>query len=390
MYNIVCTTQGHRLVLFALVFLGYFHQLAIAQEPDVQERLSSVLEELNEKQDWLGQADQEIRDLQEIVRVADKNVADAALHIAELQESISHLESRIHLQQEHADTARNELTSLTTSVKWHFNLAYRLQRRHWLRVFFEQEDDQKNDRYIRYHQYFVNSKTESIDKFTTLLKELQETLTSLRQDRNLLDEQQKEWTSQRTHYNQESETRRIQIAHLNEEIEDTQRVVAKLAEDRQRLESLLQEIETEADSPVEPTDEAMPSNVETKIAWPTQGDLLISFGDSRADGRLKWQGIHIASDTGSKVLAAAPGKVVFADWLRGFGMMVIIDHGNELLTVYGYCDTLLARVGDNVEAGEDVATVGQSGGQTIPGLYFEVRSKGKSVDPVEWLEEQEP
>ncbi len=381
--------HGHRLVPLALLLVCLPSSIALGQNDNLQERLSDVLEELNTKQDWIGQADRRVRDLQESVRVADKEVADAGLHIAVLQGNISRIEDRIGEQEQQAASAREKVLKLTSSVKWHINLAYRLQRRHWLKAFFEQESVQKNDRYVKYHQYFVNSKTDSIQSFSDLLSELHTVIVGLRDDRDLLEDQELEWASQLAHYNEESESRRVQIARLNDEIKDTQQEVNKLLEDRQRLEDLLSEIELASERPSNVAqlnaDEGQP-----KLPWPTKGRVLVDFGDSRADGRLKWQGVHIASETGSDVVAVAPGKIVFADWLRGFGMMIVVDHGDDLMSVYGYCDALLARFGDNVEAGEAIATVGQSGGQTVPGLYFEVRSKGKSIDPIEWLEGEEP
>lgn len=382
--------RRHRLAALALLLVFLPDSIAQGQNDNLQDRLSEVLEELNTKQDWIGQADRKVRDLQESVRTADKEVADAGLHIAELQGNISNLESRIGVQEQQAASTREKMSKLTSSVKWHINLAYRLQRRHWLRAFLEHESVEKNDRFVKYHRYFVNSKTDSIQSFSELLSELQATIVGLRNDRELLENQELEWANQKAHYNEESESRKIQIARLNDEISDTQQEVSKLLEDRQRLENLLAEIELASDLPSNDSDMDAAEDNQSELPWPTKGRVLVDFGDSRADGRLKWQGVHIASETGSDVVAVAPGKIVFADWLRGFGMMIVVDHGDDLMSVYGYCDALLARFGDNVEAGETIGTVGQSGGQNVSGLYFEVRSKGKSIDPIDWLEGKEP
>lgn len=360
-----------------------------AQEQDqsVEEMLSEVLERLNEKQDWIGQADTEIQKLLESLRVSDKNVATAAARITEIQDNIASLEDRLSEQETRGKEITKKISSLTSSITWHVNVAYRLQRKHWLRKFLEQESAKRNDRYIRYHRYFVSSKNDAIEDFELLLDESREVSASILEDRSLLEAQQKEWTSQRAVYDKESETRRDQISELNVEVAKAQKDVDKLLDDRERLEDLLSEIERQAmSSENQSVADGREPQVGTK-AWPIEGDVLVGFGDSRADGRLKWQGVHIAAETGTDIVAVAPGKVVFADWLMGFGMMLILDHGEEVLTVYGYCDTLIARIGQYVEAGETIATVGQSGGQTTPGLYFEVRSKGTSTDPIKWLGE---
>ncbi|MCY3884600.1 MAG: peptidoglycan DD-metalloendopeptidase family protein [Gammaproteobacteria bacterium] len=372
------------LVVFCL-FVPTQH--AQEQEQSVEEMLSEVLERLNEKQDWIGQADTEIQNLLESLRTSDKNVATAASRIAEIQDNIASLEDRLNDQESRSNEISKKISLLNSSITWHINVAYRLQRKHWLRTFLEQENAKRNDRYIRYHRYFVSSKNDAIEDFELLLDEMREVSASILDDRSLLEEQQKDWTSQRAIYDKESESRRDQIAELNIEVAKAQRDVDKLLEDRERLESLLVEIERNALASDNQSVTDDRNIQEGSMSWPVEGDILVGFGDSRADGRLKWQGVHIAADTGTDIVAVAPGKVVFANWLMGFGMMLILDHGDEVLTVYGYCDTLFARVGQYVEAGEHIATVGQSGGQTTPGLYFEVRSNGTSTDPIKWLGE---
>lgn len=373
-----------------LVFtITLFSQPMLAQEQDetVEDMLSGVLEELNAKQTWIGQADRRIQDLLNSLRISDQKVATAASRISEIQDSISNLEDRLDDQENRSNEITKEISTLTESVTWHINVAYRLQRKHWLRSFLEQKNAQKNDRIVRYHRNFVNSKNKSIEEYEVLLAEMREVSASIAHDRNLLKAQQEQWTSQKAVYDQESESRKAQISELNTEIANAQSDVDKLLEDRGRLEALLAEIERIDNSSVSQTETDRPVVDNTHKPWPVEGEILVGFGDPRADGRLKWQGVHIAASSGTDIVAVAPGRVVFADWLMGFGMMLILDHGEEILTVYGYCDTLLARIGDHVEAGEVIATVGQSGGQTTPGLYFEVRANETSTDPIEWLGE---
>lgn len=366
-----------------------FSQPMLAQEQDetVEDMLSGITEELNAKQTWIGQADRRIQDLLNSLRISDQKVATAASRIAEIQDSISDLEDRLDDQENRSNEITKEISTLTESVTWHINVAYRLQRKHWLRSFLEQKNAQRNDRIVRYHRNFVNSKNKSIEEYEVLLTEMREVSASIAHDRNLLKAQQEQWTSQKAVYDQESESRKAQISELNTEIANAQSDVDKLLEDRGRLEALLAEIERIDNSSVSQTETDRPVVDNTHKPWPVEGEILVGFGDPRADGRLKWQGVHIAASSGTDIVAVAPGRVVFADWLMGFGMMLILDHGEEVLTVYGYCDTLLARIGDHVEAGEVIATVGQSGGQTTPGLYFEVRANETSTDPIEWLGE---
>ncbi len=126
-----------------------------------------------------------------------------------------------------------------------------------------------------------------------------------------------------------------------------------------------------------------------KLPWPVDGRLLARFGESRGDdARTKWDGVMISASAGSQVHAVHGGRVVFADWLRGAGLLVILDHGNGFLSLYGHNQTLLKSAGDVVKAGESISTVGNSGGQDTPALYFAIRQQGHPSDPAQWCRAQ--
>ncbi|MEW9861537.1 murein hydrolase activator EnvC family protein [Pseudomonas putida] len=122
-----------------------------------------------------------------------------------------------------------------------------------------------------------------------------------------------------------------------------------------------------------------------KLPWPVNGRLLARFGDARgSDARAKWDGVMISANPGTQVRAVHGGRVVFADWLRGAGLLVILDHGNGYLSLYGHNQSLLKNAGDIVKAGEAISTVGDSGGQDAAGLYFAIRQQGRPADPSQW------
>lgn len=124
------------------------------------------------------------------------------------------------------------------------------------------------------------------------------------------------------------------------------------------------------------------------LSWPVHGPVKGRFGSARAEGGTNWHGIFIRSASGTPVRAIAPGKIVFADWMRGFGNLVIVDHGDGYMSVYGNNDSILRSTGDTVAAGDSLATVGSSGGQDESGLYFEIRYRGQPQDPARWLAEK--
>jgi murein hydrolase activator len=122
-----------------------------------------------------------------------------------------------------------------------------------------------------------------------------------------------------------------------------------------------------------------------RLALPVRGELVNRYGSPRSDGGLTWRGLFIAARSGEEVRAVAPGRVVFADWLRGFGNLLILDHGDGYMSLYGYNETLFKQVGQNIAGGDVVAAVGNSGGGGDSGLYFEMRHQGKPFDPLTWV-----
>jgi len=127
------------------------------------------------------------------------------------------------------------------------------------------------------------------------------------------------------------------------------------------------------------------SQLRGQLALPVHGELAGRFGSPRSDGGLTWKGLLLAARGGESVRAVAAGRVVYADWLRGFGNLLIIDHGEGYMSLYGHNEALLKRVGDDIGSGDTVATVGNSGGGTDSGLYFELRHQGKPFDPMTWI-----
>lgn len=125
-----------------------------------------------------------------------------------------------------------------------------------------------------------------------------------------------------------------------------------------------------------------------QLPWPVNGRIISNFGSPRGDTRSKWDGVLISSQSGTQVRAIHPGRVVFADWLRGAGLLVIIDHGDGYLSLYGHNQSLLSSTGDIVKTGQAISTVGNTGGQNQAALYFAIRQKGKPADPVQWCRTQ--
>jgi len=178
--------------------------------------------------------------------------------------------------------------------------------------------------------------------------------------------------------------RRALVAKLDAEIRDGNAAVTKLRTEEQRLADLVKRLsEVMAGFPVD-TDEPFAKS-KGKLAWPVQGRIAGDYGQPRGAGPVKWNGVLLEAAAGTPVRAIHRGRVAFADWLQGLGLLVIVDHGGGYMSLYGHNEALLKESGDWVEPGEPIAQVGDTGGQARPGLYFEIRSNGEPVNPNAWM-----
>jgi septal ring factor EnvC (AmiA/AmiB activator) len=190
---------------------------------------------------------------------------------------------------------------------------------------------------------------------------------------------------------QQTKKQQQTLAQLNKKITSQDAKLAALKQERKALDALVASLskpKSTNKAPVAVKPNTPFASLKGSLPWPLQGKILARYGSSRNLGTLKWQGIMVASATGSEVRASAPGTVIFADWLRGFGLLIILDHGDKYMSLYGNNETLLKEVGDSVQAGELIAQSGDQGVRPLSALYFEIRRKGSPTNPLNWLSKQ--
>lgn len=366
----------------AIVVLSLLAPLSFSSEKeDAQRELEDVVGKLNALDVWLDEAEERrVRWLGE-VKIKDREVAsvseavdEATAALAVVIRSLGKLEAEQRELQEKRERQ-------ATKIGEHLAAAYRLDGRDFVQLLLNQESPDSFDRMIRYHRYFSSARLSA-------LQEYQETLEALAANRLALEDRAAEQEARKAELAErqarlieERDQRRLLIAQLDAEAEDKAAQRQRLDTDRDRLERLLDELNRRA---MELDGSAFVAR-KGSLPWPLKGPLRSSFGRPRADGRMVWQGMLVAADEGSPVKAVFRGRLIFADWLRGFGLLAIINHGDGYMTLYGHADSLTKTVGDWVEAGEVIARAGRSGGQQASGLYFEVREEGVPRDPLGWL-----
>jgi septal ring factor EnvC (AmiA/AmiB activator) len=266
--------------------------------------------------------------------------------------------------------------------------AYLIGRQEPLKLLLNQKDPARAGRMFVYYSYFGRSRAQQIrviEDNVTQLERLDEELAG--EDAKLagLEKQQR---AQLIEVEQARSHRTLVLASLEAESHTRAQNLEKLRSQQGGLEKLLRELRRAMEKyPVDSNDAF--AHLRGKLAWPVGGHVVARFGESRAGG-VKWDGVLVATERGAPVRAVYQGRIIYADWLPGLGLLTIVDHGDGYMSLYGHNERLYKAVGEKVSAGDSIASAGDSGGSTRPELYFEIRKSGKPVDPRPWFKAGEP
>ncbi len=353
-----------------------------AEQGDARKALDEVVERLNALDRWLDDAQKQRSRWERDLREKDREVAAVAAKVEEAAAALAAVEealTRMKREQAELEALREDQAQ---RIGAHLAASYRMSGQDFVKLILNQESPDTFERMARYHRYFSQARLDALADYRATLDKLAGNRFKLETRRDEQRSRQEELAEREQALIRERESRKALIRELDEQVEDKASERKRLDADRSRLEQLIAELSRRATELDGSAFEARKG----RLPWPMKGRVTNAFGNSRADGRLTWHGMVIAAEEGTAVQAVFRGRVVFANWLRGFGLLTIIDHGGGYMTLYGHADVLLKTVGDWAEGGETIARAGRSGGQRTSGLYFEVRQKGVARDPIGWLQ----
>ena len=353
---------------------------------DAERELAELAKQLNALDVWLDDAGKQLAAEQRELAAADRGIEATARRARALGEEIRQGEATLAELGAERERLEQRRSGQAERVSDHLRHAWRFASRDYLKTLLDQQDPAHFERQSRYHRAIAEARAEAIAAFRDTLRALAANEQRLRTERSQAQQSQAALREQRAELLDEREQRRRLIADLSTDVADKNRQREELEASRRRLQALVDELERErarvatADAP--PAGAGLGAG---GLPWPVEGQLHRRFGQARAGGRMTWQGMVIHAPLGADIRAVAAGTVVFADWLRGFGLLAVVDHGDGHMSLYGYADALYKRTGERVEGGETIAAAGQSGGQQDVGLYFEIRRNGQPIDPRNWL-----
>ncbi|MBU6199338.1 MAG: peptidoglycan DD-metalloendopeptidase family protein [Xanthomonadaceae bacterium] len=317
---------------------------------------------------------------------------DQELKIAATAKQLRTLDQQLAGQQAKLDDLLKRRTLLDAKLKDQrdalaalLRSAYAMGRDEELKLLLAQDSAADIARMLAYYRYFERARLGEIEALLENLHALAKLQDDIGTQTAVLQKTRVEQAGQAMQLDAERSARRQALDRLDATLKSQQSRLAALGKDEKALLDLLAKLrDIFADIPQNLAGAEPFAALRGKMHWPLRGRIVERFGVGTGGGGAS-QGVLIAARDGSEVHAVAHGRVVFADWLRGYGLLLIVDHGDGYLSLYGYNETLLKDVGDWVDAGTVIATSGDSGGRPTPGLYFELRFKGKAIDPMTWL-----
>lgn len=408
----------------ALVLLSCLVVPAFADEKaETQKQLEAARADVAELKKLLEKLQQEKSGVQKELQRTEKEMGGLEKQVKGLEGELKKSEEELkRLDQEKKKLQQSRLEQQRL-IAIQARAAYQSGQQEPLRLLLNQQQPEQFSRTLTYYDYLGKARLEQLGAFNETLRQLANVEQDIAGQQAQLQEQKSALDTRRGELANVRKERQVALAKLNKEygagdrklkareqeqielsrvlktIEETLARQAREAEEARRLAALEAQKARESGSRVTPAGPAVSSDgaafggpfakAKGKLPWPVNGRLVARFGSPRAgDSRSTWDGVLIGAHAGSQVHAVHGGRVVFADWLRGAGLLVILDHGNGYLSLYGHNQSLLKDAGDIVKAGEAIATVGTSGGQDTPALYFAIRQQGRPSDPAQWCRAQ--
>lgn len=356
--------------------------VALADAPSRGD-LSALREQINALEQRLA-ADRGAHDkATQSLRQVEKALGQLAREARSLERQRSEAASRLAALRDQQDTLVAENERQLAWVVRTIRAGYQSGAQPSLKLLLNQEQPDQVARLLRYQDYFNQARQTRMASIRTDLDELREVTRKVNDARDTLLAREQAVQEKQQRMAENRREREQALALLDKRLSDSSTRLERLRKDESELAKLLSSMQqTLNDIPASPQGEPF-GRLANKLPWPVTRKITARFG-SRREGPLRWNGVLLEARQGTPVRTIHPGRVVYADWLRGYGLLTIVDHGDGFLSLYGHNQSLLREVGEWVALGDTLALAGDSGGRSEAGLYFEIRRDGKPVNPDKW------
>lgn len=377
-------------IVWLFLNLGLIGSLSASEETDVENELSALRETLKNIETTWRASRTALTETELALSKADAAVSRQVTELRRTQQREAETQTQIDLLLGHKNELIRQRDEELLQVKQHIRAAARMGATSPLKVMLNQEDPNSVARVARYFGYFAEARLESTRALEATLAELADSEVQLQEETKALAEQRELARVQRDELQEKRSDARAIVARYTAEFDSIDTRLSQLRANEQDLIDLLESLRASIFDIGQPNEVVPFASRKGQLALPLEGPLIKRFGELRPEGRVKWTGVLIEAELGTPVKAIHYGRVVFADWLRGFGLLMIISHDNGYMSLYGHNQVLLVEPGEWVNPGQIIGETGTSGGQPLPTTYFEIRAAGQPIDPMLWCAVDRP
>jgi septal ring factor EnvC (AmiA/AmiB activator) len=383
--------------LFYCLLLGTLVSLCRAEDLQTGNELDKVESDIHGVKEDMQRLSQQKDTLQNLLADIEKHYGETAALLKTLQIQIEQKRQSLDKIRQDMQVYQDEIDKLSKELAGQIRAAYAMGQKEKLKLLLNQQDPVLSSRMMIYFDYVNKERLKKLADMEASVQSLNQLDKQKQAETERLEQDLERKKSEQAALDEARKQRNELLAQINNDFSSSEQQLSQLQESQNRLKNLMaslpiteEELAVDAEQVKElsasmensPELKSDFSALKGKLPWPVMGRLAEKFGSPRTQGA--WDGVLIDASEGMEIKAVTRGKVVYAEWLRGYGLLIIIDHGQGYMTLYAFNQSLYKRTGDSVEAGDVIASVGQSGGRSQAGLYFGIRKKGVPIDPLEW------
>lgn len=375
---------------FVLVSVFLISQLLYAEDlKEKSAQLDSVRDKIEDVKTSMEKARLETKTLQAELKKNETSAGSIALNIREIEKQLRQRSKRLDDLKGKKLSHEKVLTEQKLALAQQIRSAYMVGKNDYMKLLLNQEDPARIGRVLAYYDYYNQTRARQIHSVNTEIEAITQLENNINRENDALLKLKQTQLTKIKEVDKSRQERNVILSKLLNQLEEQGLELQALQQQEQETKSLLEKLSEkqarENQGIIAVFEDIPPFNsLKGKLDWPVEGKLVTRFGSYKRGEKLKWHGVIIDVKIGAEVQAVSGGQVVFADWFRNLGLLIIIDHGDNYMSLYGYNQSLLKNTGDWVLPGEVIALAGDSGGQLRSGVYFEIRNNGSPVNPAKW------
>ena len=369
-------------LLFICSFQAISQNTTVKNTDKTSQKLNDIQQAITQQKSTLNNTNVKISDLEQQLKIDDIAIGQIAKMLSTTNTNLSTSRKKLNTLNVEKQQLESAKKSQEQVLAKQLRAAYSTGHHDYLKLILNQENPASVQRTISHYQYLNKARINEIEAFKITIAKLNEVTIQHQIQATQLQQLTQEQSQQKQILELSRAKQKQTLKALNSKKLSEQQKLAKLEQEEASIVALLKRM---ADAVRSVKNLTGLSKLKNKLAWPVKGKIRHRFGTSK-QGYLKWKGVFLSAPIGQQVKTIHSGTILFSDWLKGYGLVSVVDHGDGYMSLYGHNQALLKSVGERVEAGEPIALIGQSGGQTRSGLYFEIRHAGKAMNPKLWCQ----